>query len=280
MQISVKVSDVKLHLTQVQYERLIQLSREIPRVFTTPFEPAVSMDDSATQQVVNNDSKRSAYVDLQPELRTASSYNWTTLDLVVTINVVKLHLYDALAFSEDELKEHGIARFALHDNSLRFKQLFDGSGEAQVVLRSFTMSTQPGRSKFREIIPAAQHDRNQFMVLFTMSGGTNPSSLAVLTVDSPHIIFAIDPVVSLLDFFMSPFTTDQVHPEPALSQSMPEKAASGAGIDFRLDLHDVSICILEDDTNAESRAIRLHISQILLSQQVTSMTLIPINELR
>ncbi|PPQ64275.1 hypothetical protein CVT24_008413 [Panaeolus cyanescens] len=275
-QISVKVSDVKLHLTQVQYERLVQLSREIPRIFTVPPESQLAAQDNATQQLISSNVLSGPSVDLQPELRSTSSSNWTTLDLVVTINTVKLHLYDAQAFSEDELKEHGIARFALNDNSLRFKQLSDGSGEAQIVLRSFTMSTQPGRSKFREIIPAAQHDRNQFMVLYTMTAGPSPASLAVLTVDSPHIIFAVDPVISLLDFFMSPFATDQIQQDTTstISQSAqntgavsPASPTDSGAMDFRLDLHDVSICILEDDANAESRAIRLHVSQILLSQQ-------------
>jgi len=273
MQVAVKISDVKLHLTQVQYCLLMQLANEIPRVFAGAPDAEIETDSGLVRSNPSEAHEPQSVVDLQPELRVSSQRVWASIDLVVSVNAIKLHLYDALAYSTPQLKEHGIARFALNDNTLRFKLLSDGAGEAQVVLKSFTMSnTQPGQTKFREIIPAAQHDRNQFMLLYTMSGGRKSSSLAVLTVDSPRIIFAIDPVISLLEFFMSASvgsgaqTTASSTPdalEPVEDNQGQEKAA----MDFRIDLHDVSISVLENDAEADSRAIRLYINQILLSQQ-------------
>jgi vacuolar protein sorting-associated protein 13A/C len=195
------------------------------------------------------------------------------MDLVVVVNAVKLHLYDALATNTSNLKEHGIARFALNDNTLRLKLLSDGAGEAQVVLKSFTIgNTRPGPSKFREIIPAAQHDRNQFMVLYTMSGTSN---LAVLTVDSPQVIFAVDPVIALLQFFTSAFTGPPA--DPANEEAIPEVQATDpqnqTTIDFRVDLHDVSVSVLENDSIADSAAMKLTINQVLLSQQASKNVL-------
>lgn len=270
--VSIKVSDIKLHLTQVQYCLLIKLADSIPRVFANPPEAGHSItDDSPTRLPIKGIA--STEVALKPELRSISSQIWTTVDLVVSVNAIKLHLYDPFAISESQLKDHGIARFALNDNTLRFKLLSNGAGEAQLVLRSFTMSnTRPGQTKFREIIPAAQHDRNQFMLLFTMTNGQGPS-LAVLTVDSPQIIFAIDPVISLLEFFTSAFN-NSVYQAPPTDPITDTDNATGTleqspgNLDFRVDLHDVSISVLENDEDTESRAIRLYISQILLSQQV------------
>jgi vacuolar protein sorting-associated protein 13A/C len=232
---------------------------------------------SQTQPLLEN--KNSA-VDLEPELRPLSSTSghliWTALDLVVSVNAVKLHLYDALASSEIQLKEHGIARFALNDNTLRLKILSDGASEAQVVLRSFTMSnTRPGQSKFREIIPAAQHNRNQFMLLYSMTGGMQGSSLAILTVDSPQVIFAIEPVIYLLEFFTASSSTE-TDTSSIESPSTPGDPPSPgqAQVDFRVDLHDVSISVLEDDADPDSQAIRLYISQLLLSKQVQNYSII------
>lgn len=214
-------------------------------------------------------------VDLEPELRLSSSTRSnqmrTILDLIISVKAIKLHLYDALASSQANLKDHGIAKFALNDNNLRLKLLSDGAGEAQVVLRSFTVSnTRPGNTKFREIIPAAQHDRNQFMALYTMSGGSSGATLAVLTVDSPKIIFALDPVIALLDFFTSAFPAtppmDAID-DPPIHNQMTEPSR-GATMDFRVDLHDVSVSVLQDDGDQESQSIRLSVKQILLSQQV------------
>jgi vacuolar protein sorting-associated protein 13A/C len=193
------------------------------------------------------------------------------MDLVVAVNAVKLHLYDALATNTSNLREHGIARFALNNNTLRLKMLSDGAGEAQVVLKSFTVgNTRPGSSKFREIIPAAQHDRNQFMVLYTMTGGANPAALAVLTVDSPQVIFAVDPVIALLRFFTSAFTGAPANqPDEEIPEVEVEESQSQTTIDFRVDLHDVSVAVLENDADAESPAMKLTINQVLLSQQAS-----------
>ncbi|KAJ7487596.1 vacuolar protein sorting-associated protein 13 [Mycena galericulata] len=276
-QISIKISDVRLHLTQVQYVLLIRLSQSIPRIFSGgPDAPAPVVQPAPSTKSVSQDVDTQPHVvDLQPELRMSTSANgqrpWTTMDLVVVVNAVKLHLYDVLATKDSNLKEHGVARFALNNNTLRLKMLSDGASEAQVVLKSFTIgNTRPGLSKFREIIPAAQHDRNQFMVLYTMTGGPNPTALAVLTVDSPQVIFAVDPVIALLRFFTSAFTGIPANQSDEGTAPEPQEVAEPQNqttVDFRVDLHDVSISVLENDADAESPAMKLTINQVLLSQQ-------------
>jgi vacuolar protein sorting-associated protein 13A/C len=224
---------------------------------------------------------------LQPELIVPSIKSgakpWTTMDLVVTIGAVKLRLYDEHA-TERNLRDCGIARFALNNNSLRMKMLSNGSYEAQVILKSFTMSnTRKGDTKFREIIPAARHERNQVMVLYSAAGGNDNSSVAIVTVDSPQLILAIDPMFALLDFAMSPFNTPVPQPQPGAASTAQVKTGGpqavaketgsseqAGGIGFRFDLHDVVVSILEDETSVDSRAMRLYIRQLLLSQQVNS----------
>ena len=225
---------------------------------------------ATTAQTAEVDDLQSR-ISLQPELRSLE-HSTIALDLVVAVNAVKLHLYDALTFSDLDLKDHGIAKFVLNDNTLRFKLLSDGASEAQIVLRSFTINnTRPGLTKYREIIPAAQHHRNQFMLLYTTSGGSNSTSFAVLTVDSPRVIFAIDPVISLLNFFTSAINNTAPPPSPTVSEDYDHGVQAGQGrTDFRIDLHDVSLSILENETDSETRAICLYINQVLLSQQVVT----------
>ncbi|KAF5375265.1 hypothetical protein D9758_000284 [Tetrapyrgos nigripes] len=270
-QVSVTISDIRLHLTQIQYNLLIQLSQSIPKVLSGAPEGATQAERSARV----NTSHPSAETEIQhpanlaPEVASSDGHGArTTLELVLTIDAVKLHLYDEYAIDESLLKEHGIAKFALNNSNLRFKLLSDGSGEAQVVLKSFVVNnTRPGNSKFREIIPAAQHDRNQFMILYTMAGGSGGSSLAILTIDSPQIIFAIDLVFALLGFLTSPFNA-AVTAESSNEVAQPDPSGDPAStLDFRVDLHDASICVLENDSDADSQAIELSIKQILLSQQ-------------
>lgn len=216
-------------------------------------------------------------VDLQPELRSADDTKgaqfWTTLDLLVTLNAIKLHLYDELATSEQSLKDHGITRLALNGCTTRFKMVSDGASEAEVVLKSFTMSnTRPGNTKFREIIPAAHHNRNQVMVLYSSAGGSDNAAMVVMTVDSPQVIFSVEPIIGLLEFFMSAFNGENADPVAATQANtdvQPTSASqTSSTLNFRLDLHDVSVSVLENDTDPNTRAIRLGIRKVFLSQQV------------
>ena len=209
-------------------------------------------------------------VNLEPELHAPSTLEggrpWTTIDLVASIAAVRLHLYDKEATTEANLRDHGIARFALSDVSLRSKSMSDGASETQLVLRSFTMSnTRPGGSKFREIVPAADHERNQFMVLYTSSG---TSALVIMMVDAPHIIFSAEPIFSLLSFFTSGPPSPKVSDKNDEKETRREPSALST-TDLRLEFHDVSISVLENDTDPYSQAIRLRINQILVSQQVS-----------
>lgn len=207
---------------------------------------------------------------LEPEIRISSTpvggRPWTSIDLVASIAAVRLHLYDREATTEANLRDHGIARFVLTDVSLRSKSMSDGASEAQLVLRSFTMSnTRPGGSKFREIVPAADHERNQFMVLYTSSG---TCALVIMTIDAPHIIFSVEPIFSLLTFFASGPLSPKISDKNDERETTRDPSTLST-TDLRLELHDVSISVLEDDTDLCSQAIRLRINQILMSQQVS-----------
>jgi vacuolar protein sorting-associated protein 13A/C len=144
----------------------------------------------------------------------------------------------------------------------------------QVVLKSFTMNdTRSGPSMFHEIIPAAQHQRNQFMILYTSSGGPSPQSLAVITVDSPQLILAVELVFELLAFLGSPFRgagldAEQVQQISEDEREQGESLEKSAAIEFRLDVHDIDVVVLENNQDANSQAVRLSVGQISLSQQV------------
>lgn len=197
------------------------------------------------------------------------------MDVAVTANSIQLNLYDREATDEASLKQHGLARFALTGNDVRVKLMSDGAMECQVVLKAFTMGDTRPSAKFREVIPAAKHQRNQLMVLFTSSGGPNPASLAVVTVDAPHIILAVDLVFGLLAFLTSPLKSQNEGVEPVGAETTDDapSVSSSSRMDFRFDMHDVLISVLEDDQDSNSQAVRLHVGQISMSQQACHQSL-------
>ncbi|TFK77101.1 vacuolar protein sorting-associated protein 13 [Pluteus cervinus] len=286
IQVAVNVTDVRLSLTQLQYQLLLVLAQTIPRVFSVsspevPGEAAIIRRATMQEPSMSGPSSSPlssplATVNLEPELIVDSAMlpNGTNIDLLVKIPAINLQLYDGAA-TEETLKEHGIVRFGLTDNILRLKMLFDGSMEAQVVLRSFTINNlRPKPSRFKELIPAATHERNQFMLLYTATGGPSSTSLAILTVDSPQVLLTLDPFVALVNFVMNTGFETQDQTSPSAQSTNGNDQSSQRRLDFRIDLHDVSVTILQDDNNPDSQAIRLSIDKLLLSQQgITALTI-------
>ena len=108
-QMNVNVSDVKLALTEVQYGMLMALSRSIPLIFAGAPEGAAQAElPAAKQQAVERPHVKyhnKSAVDLHPELdgQPGNTYPRTTLDLVLTVAIVKLQLYDHQATSETKI---------------------------------------------------------------------------------------------------------------------------------------------------------------------------------
>ena len=90
---------------------MIQLSQAIPRVIAgVPDEPSDS-NYVAPMESRTSPEEEQNLVDLEPELAAIDgSRIWPTLDLVVCVKAIKLQLYDAVAFGEHTLKDHGIIK--------------------------------------------------------------------------------------------------------------------------------------------------------------------------
>ncbi|GAA5827080.1 hypothetical protein JCM11251_002234 [Rhodosporidiobolus azoricus] len=300
--ISAKMSDFKIKLTQAQYGLLIHLSQTIPSAFALgdsdvdesavlaqahlPTPPAKDEVPAGKQE----QQKRKEGVDLLPELsRVAHGPDGETVRLKSTLEVsfaiktVYLELFTEAATSVDSLEEASLARFSLNDTDIKYKMLSNSSMEAEVAIRSFTVhDTRPARlTKFREIIPASRHSGHQFMIHFTQSGGADKSSIANVTVDSPKVIFSLDPVFALLDFATSAFqkTQGQLDAEDeddideglkeADEQKVDDKSADQGTFAFRVNVVKPTIILLEDPGKADSEAVVLSLDQVQMSQQGT-----------
>ncbi|GAA6006460.1 hypothetical protein JCM10207_004941 [Rhodosporidiobolus poonsookiae] len=300
--ISATMSDMKMKLTQAQYGLLIHLAQTIPSAFALTDE---ELDEStvlehtplptiAKTKPVNNAPSPGATeappqtVDLLPELpKVAHGPDGETvklrsnLELTFAIRTVYLELYTDAATSAESLEEASLARFSLNDTAVKYRMLSNSSMEAEVAIRSFTVNdTRPARlTKFREIIPATKHSSHQFMIHYTQSGGPDKSAIANVTVDSPKIIFSLDPVFALLDFFTSAFQQTEATLEDgddvdeALKEADEQKVDSdkpaAGSFAFRVNVVAPTIILLEDPGRVDSEAVVLTLAQIQMSQQGT-----------
>jgi vacuolar protein sorting-associated protein 13A/C len=297
------MSDVKMKLTQAQYGVLMHLSQTIPSTFSLTDE---ELDETTvlehTQmptlpakkkelEAPKTEEEIAESVDLLPELpRATHGPNGekikllSTLEVTFDVKTVYLELFTDAATNVASLEEASLARFSLNETGVKYKMLSNSSMEAEVTIRSFTVhDTRPARlTKFREIIPATKHQGHQFMIHFTQSGGVDKSSIANVTIDSPKIIFSLDPVFALLDFFTSAFQqTKAILPDgeeeddideslkEADEQKVDDKPATESSFAFRVNVVSPTIILLEDPGKADSEAVVLSLAQVQMSQQGT-----------
>ncbi|CAD6889894.1 unnamed protein product [Tilletia caries] len=294
-----QMSDVQIKLTQEQYIFVMALTKSIPRAFAWEDEtenvpgqppPLPSRNsDMKTVQAAKEVGPSGPTVDLLPELGTIAHEAdrdievFPSMDLHFRVNLINVELFTDAATSQESLNKASLAKFAINGTDVKFKMLSNSAMEADVALKSFTVSdTRPDKdTKFREIIPAVKHNAHQFVLNYTMSAGANASSLALVTVDSPNIIFSLDPAFALMNFFMSAFpsapaeasaSSGKVSQQAKTSTSKPQTKQDSSPpsentMAFRVNVLDPTIILLAAPERADTEAIVLSIKQILLSQQ-------------
>ncbi|SPJ86701.1 related to vacuolar protein sorting-associated protein VPS13 [Fusarium torulosum] len=308
------MSDFNLRLTQYQVKFLLEISKSVPAAFAGEGgdneEAAAKAVDEGTLQrarTINNDDKSAddkTLVDLGPELSSVDQ-EWTKLDLVFRVNTIGLELINA---KENEpvhdIAKSSLSRFSLDDTKVKTRMLSDGSLEAELLIRSFTIYDSRPRetNKFRRIMSSMNKDVQQLMASVTMSGGKEKSLIAMATIDSPRVIFALDYLFAIQRFAVEALTVDEGSPmddesmlegiaeesdtdsmqvtlasrprseisrrqSEEVSQQKEKKEESPMSIAFRVNLVDAQVILIANPLTSSSEAIVLSIRQMLLSQQ-------------
>ncbi|KAK4052926.1 Vacuolar protein sorting-associated protein 13 [Microbotryomycetes sp. JL221] len=312
--VAAKMSDVKMNLTQAQYGFILKLLQTIPKAFATGDEddidseslsiqppraieaPTPSKDKQSNGRSIpaTIDEEQEATVDLLPELSTvAKKPDGTTVTLKSTMEAVfstgtiYLELFTIDARSVETLEDASLARFSLNDTGVKYKMMSNGSMEAEVAIKSFTIhDTRPSRlTKFREIIPATKHSGHQFMISYSTSGGKDNSSFANVTIDTPKIVFSLDPLFALLDYFTSAFGNDGSQQQDSPASDNRDKEADEYEADddeglvteqpepskfaYRVNVVSPTVILLANPEKTDSEAVILSISQVQMAQQGT-----------
>ncbi|KZO93498.1 vacuolar protein sorting-associated protein 13 [Calocera viscosa TUFC12733] len=287
--VTLKISDIKVNLTQNQYLVLMSILQELPHVFASDEDVDEQIEeyagaaetpmDSVSPEPQESESEQ-LLIDLSPELGVVAKSQgngvvrlWTKMEVTLDLAALAVQLYDRKATRKEELKATGIAGFAMNGTSVRMKMMSDGSLEAEIVLTSLVMTNlRAGSTRFREMIPAAKHNGRQVMIHYTRAAGINPAAMAIVTVDSPQIIFAVDPVFALLDFFSDPIKPSKPEPPFGDMGSGPEVEAeqqptTAGELSFRVNVVNAAIIVLDSDRDPSTQSIQLSIKEIMISKQ-------------
>jgi vacuolar protein sorting-associated protein 13A/C len=311
LEIDGSMSNINLKLTPEQMKFALELSRTIPAAFATEAEEVIEED---VQQELPNSTTEPAkqltgskppaeepsqdVVSSQgPELR-ADDDKWTKLDFVFKIGTIGLELIKSKESEPvGDIEAASLSKFSLNDTNVKLRMISDGAMEAELVVQSFSIrdSRTQETNKFRKIMSLINNEvKQQFMASVSISGGQKKNLIALLTIDSPRIILALDYLFALQAFVNAGLATDEplaieeeaeeedadsdndiMSPDGTRSPEKlpaPEPEAGGMDINFRVNLVDAQVVLIANPASSSSEAIVLGTKQVLVSKQ-QAMTL-------
>ncbi|KAH9886351.1 vacuolar protein sorting-associated protein 13 [Xylariomycetidae sp. FL2044] len=311
MEIEGSMTDINLRITQYQLKYLLAISKSVPAAFATD---ADARGEEAERDVDQGTLRRAKtmsstatggddqLIDLSPELGSRED-TWTKLDLVFNVHKIGLELINAQEGKPvGDIESASLSRFSLDDSKLKTRMLADGSLEAEFVIQSFTIHDSRTRegNKFKKIMTSSNKNVQQLMASISMTGGQDRNLIAVVAIDSPRVIFALDYLFAIQKFIMtsletkeseaagdesplSPTETSDISDAESMQvqwtgktsakgdqlvQNEPTKQeGSKMSIAFRVNIVDAQVILIANPLSASSEAIVLGTKQVLLSQQ-------------
>ncbi|KAH8890292.1 vacuolar protein sorting-associated protein 13 [Thozetella sp. PMI_491] len=312
LEIEGKMSNVELRITQYQLNSLLEVSRSVPAAFSGDADrraeeaerdvDVATLERARTMSGFDKGKNSEKLIDQKPELGHSESDPWTKLDLVFKVDTISLELVNA---PEDapvsDLETASLSKFSLDTTRLKTRVDSNNSIEAEFVIQAFTIyDTRPRETnKFRRIMTSSNPDVQQFMANFSLSGGKDRSLIAIIAIDSPRVIFALDYLFAIQHFVTVGLRTNELavldsessvgSPEDTSdADSMQvtftgrQSQASGAGsgsspdakpeesklnIAYRVNIVDAQVILIANPLVSNSEAIVLGTKQVLLSQQ-------------
>lgn len=305
LEIDGEMSNINLRITPEQMKFALELSRSIPTAFAmdpdtleedlhqelpeSTTEPAKRLTD---KDVPSQEPSQDVVASQGPELQTDEN-KWTKLDFVFKVGSVGLELVNSQAGEPvGDVEAASLSKFSLNDTNVKLRMISDGAMEAELVVQSFTIRDGRTQStnKFRKIMSLINNDvKQQFMASVSISGGQERNLIALLTIDSPRIILALDYLFALQAFVNAGLATDEpliiedetdaddaesdseiMSPDGSRSPVKPvanEQTENSMNISFRVNLVDAQVVLIANPAISTSEAIVLGTKQVLVSKQ-------------
>lgn len=304
LEVEGSMSPMNLRISQTQLKFLLELSKTVPRAFTTDSEQQELEAMEALPSTVTESRKEATLKAVQgregptgkaPE---ANEEAWVRLDMIFKVGSVGLELI--LARDNEpvgRLEDFSLSKFSLNDTKVKLRMLTDGSLESELLIHSFSIldSRSKDTNKFRKIMsPINNNVQQQFMASVSMSPGPDRHVVAMLAIDSPRIIFALDYLSALQSFTSAAFATEKPmeveqegdiregsETESSIAESTGRAASVSSAVDtsapagqmtvsFRANLVDAQVILIANPTIPHTEAIVLGAKQALFSHQNVS----------
>ncbi|KAF1812213.1 vacuolar protein sorting-associated protein 13 [Eremomyces bilateralis CBS 781.70] len=311
MEIAGSLSDTNLRVTQDQLKFILELFRTIPPAFA--MDPGDEMQEDVYNELPESTAAPARALTERSQESSESqasdeppSGNWTTLDLVFKAPTIGVELINAAPNEPvKDLEDASLSKFSLNRTHVKLRMMKDGALESELLIRSFSIRDSRTRdsNKFRKIMSLINNDvKQQFMASISISGGKERSLVAMLTIDSPRMILALDYLFSIQAFINAGLTIDEplevdeetettaTDAESSVSLHSEGRRTKGTQavskldtqtgksegremqVSFRVNVVDAQVILLANPAITNTEAVVLGTKQVLVSKQ-NAMTL-------
>ncbi|CAG7920566.1 unnamed protein product [Penicillium olsonii] len=294
MEIEGSLSPINLRISQSQLKFLLELSKSIPGAFATDAEQQELEAMESLPSSVTEPTREATQTTLDgSDASTGEKETWVRLDMIFKVDSVGLELI--LANDNQpvgQLEDASLSKFSLNDTRVKLRMLTDGSLESELLIHSFSIrdSRKQDSNKFRNIMSLINNDvQQQFMASVSMSGGQERHMIAMLTIDSPRIMFALDYLSALQAFSQSAFASEEpveveesetedsetgsvtaASSDKAITEGSSGNQGAGMTVSFRVNLVDAQVIMVANPAIPHSEAIVLGTKEVLISHQNVS----------
>lgn len=285
--VSGKLPEVKIDLTELQCQYLVDVSRAVPAIFAGDMgieEEEMGKLESEVLQSRNIESLSESVTSSQVSLVNTKV---DKVDFSFQSPSIVLGLYHNTVGSED-ISNSGLSSFELKDFGVKFNMKHNSDWESDIHIHSFTVHDTRliKDNKFVEIIPPVSHEESQFMCRVVNNAATGVMD-TMLTVDTPRMILALEYLFALKAYADVALSSDQINGQTEVvaeeeeeeddeSEDLPAQNTSSGKIKFNFNIVDPSIILLANPTAEDSEAIVLKADQLVMSQR--EMTTISVSK--
>jgi vacuolar protein sorting-associated protein 13A/C len=211
------MSDVNVKITPEQLKFLLELASSVPAAFAMEPDQVVEgvVEDELPDSTVNPAKELAKETDSKETSTDVSATKekgkgredpekWNTLDLVFKVGAIGLELIKGKEGQPvGDITKASLSKFSLNNTHVKLKMMSDNSLESELLVRSFTIedTRTSGTNRFRKIMSLINTNVNQqFMASVSITGGEERHLTALLDIDSPRIILALDYLFAIKAF--------------------------------------------------------------------------------
>lgn len=304
------MSDIKVKLTQCQYKFMLEVVNSIPGVFTIDevdeeqiVEELPITDRARTnlkegsEESLPSGGEEAEKGSLHPELHSPK-HTWTYLDVLFDIGTIGIDLHLSEPHSPvSDLAACTLSTAYLTNVKLKLKGLNNSALESELLVDSFNMrdTRRSGNNMFRKVVSSTNTEGSQIMASFRRTGGKEQSSIVLVTIDSPTLLFSLDYLFALQKYVLAPFgeETNELEQELEIAETQTEGKTGASAtqrtghsthkdasvkevkkvddaantLAFRVNIVDAQVILIADPSQSSTEAILLRTKQVVFAQQ-------------